>query len=60
MTSRFGVQRYMNGKPTGNFHAGLDPRSPAGRPVHAMDGGIVKIVREWKRAPSKGQNGLGR
>jgi len=47
MTSRFGVQRYLNGKPTGNFHAGLDQRSPAGTPVHAMDGGIVKIVREW-------------
>jgi hypothetical protein len=47
MTSRFAVQRYLNGKPTGNFHAGLDQRSPAGTPVHAMDGGIVKIVREW-------------
>lgn len=47
MTSRFGVQRYMNGKATGNFHAGLDQRSPSGTPVHAVDGGIVKIVREW-------------
>jgi murein DD-endopeptidase MepM/ murein hydrolase activator NlpD len=48
MTSPFGVQRYMNGKPTGNFHGGLDQRSPAGAPVHAVEGGIVKIVREWK------------
>jgi murein DD-endopeptidase MepM/ murein hydrolase activator NlpD len=47
MTSLFGVQRYLNGKPTGNFHGGLDQRSPAGAPVHAVDGGIVKIVREW-------------
>ncbi len=47
MTSPFGVQRYMNGKPTGSFHAGLDQRSPAGTPVRAVDGGIVKIVREW-------------
>ena len=47
MTSPFGVQRYMNGKPTGNFHGGLDQRSPAGTPVHAVDGGIVKIVRKW-------------
>jgi murein DD-endopeptidase MepM/ murein hydrolase activator NlpD len=47
MTSPFGVHRYMNGKPTGNFHGGLDQRSPAGTPVHAVDGGIVKIVREW-------------
>jgi murein DD-endopeptidase MepM/ murein hydrolase activator NlpD len=47
MTSPFGVQRYMNGKPTGNFHGGLDQRSPAGTPVHAVDAGIVKIVRDW-------------
>ena len=47
MTSPFGVQRYMNGKPTGNFHGGLDQRSPAGTPVRAVDAGIVKIVREW-------------
>ena len=47
MTSPFGVQRYMNGKPTGNFHAGLDQRSPAGTPVRAVDGGTVKIVRDW-------------
>jgi murein DD-endopeptidase MepM/ murein hydrolase activator NlpD len=47
MTSLYGVQRYLNGKPTGNFHAGLDQRSPAGTPVHAVDGGVVKIVREW-------------
>jgi hypothetical protein len=47
VTSLFGVQRYMNGKPTGNFHGGLDQRSPAGTPVRAVDGGIVKIVRDW-------------
>ena len=47
MTSRFGVQRYLNGKPTGDFHGGLDQRSPTGTPVHAVDGGVVKIVREW-------------
>jgi murein DD-endopeptidase MepM/ murein hydrolase activator NlpD len=47
MTSPFGVQRYMNGKPTGGFHGGLDQRSRAGTPVHAVEGGTVKIVREW-------------
>ena len=47
MTSPFGVQRYLNGKPTGSAHAGLDQRSPAGTPIHAVDGGVVKIVREW-------------
>ena len=47
MTSPFGVQRYLNGKPTGSAHAGIDQRSPAGTPIHAVDGGVVKIVREW-------------
>jgi len=47
ITSPFGVQRYLNGKPTGDFHGGLDQRSPAGAPVHAVAGGVVKIVREW-------------
>lgn len=47
MTSPFGVQRYLNGKPTGSAHAGLDQRSPAGAPIHAAAGGVVRIVREW-------------
>lgn len=46
-TSPFGVQRYLNGKPTGDFHGGIDQRSPAGTPIHAAAGGVVKIVREW-------------
>src|SRR5258708_11683274 len=44
MTSPFGVQRYMNGKPTGSFHGGIDQRSPAGTPSHPVDAGIVTIV----------------
>ena len=47
MTSLFGVRRYLNGKPTGGFHAGIDQRSPAGTPIRAVSGGVVKIVREW-------------
>ena len=47
MTSPFGVQRYLNGKPTGAIHGGIDQRSPAGAPIHAIDGGVVKIAREW-------------
>jgi murein DD-endopeptidase MepM/ murein hydrolase activator NlpD len=47
MTSPFGVQRYLNGKPTGSAHAGLDQRSPAGAPIHAAAAGTVKFVREW-------------
>src|SRR4051794_16172992 len=47
MTSPYGVQRYLNGKPTGSIHAGIDQRGAAGTPVHAVDGGVVKFAREW-------------
>jgi murein DD-endopeptidase MepM/ murein hydrolase activator NlpD len=47
LTSPFGVQRYYNGKPTGDFHAGLDQRGAEGTPIHAVTGGVVKIVRQF-------------
>jgi len=47
MTSAFGVARYLNGTPTGDYHGGLDQRAPAGTPIHAVAGGVVKIVRAW-------------
>lgn len=45
--SPFGVSRLHNGKPTGEFHGGIDQRSPAGRPIHAVAGGIVKIAQPF-------------
>ena len=45
--SPFGVKRLHNGKPTGEFHAGIDQRSAAGRPVQAVAGGIVKIAQPF-------------
>jgi murein DD-endopeptidase MepM/ murein hydrolase activator NlpD len=45
--SPFGVKRLHNGRPTGEFHAGIDQRSSAGRPVHAVAGGIVKIAQPF-------------
>jgi len=47
MTSPFGVARYLNGAPTGDFHGGLDQRSAAGAPIHAVADGVVRIVRQW-------------
>jgi murein DD-endopeptidase MepM/ murein hydrolase activator NlpD len=47
MTSPFGAQRYQNGKPTGNFHAGFDQRGAAGTPIHAITGGEVKLARDF-------------
>lgn len=46
-TSPFGVQRLHNGKPTGDFHAGIDQRASAGSPVHAIAAGDVKIVQPF-------------
>ncbi|MGC2658400.1 MAG: M23 family metallopeptidase [Bryobacteraceae bacterium] len=47
MTSLFGVRRYHNGKPTGDFHAGIDQRAAAGTPIHAIAAGVVKIVEPY-------------
>jgi murein DD-endopeptidase MepM/ murein hydrolase activator NlpD len=45
--SPFGVKRLHNGKTTGEFHAGIDQRSPAGSPVRAVAGGVVKIAQPF-------------
>lgn len=47
MTSLFGVTRYLNGKPTGDYHAGIDQRGAAGTPIHAIAAGTVKIVQPY-------------
>jgi murein DD-endopeptidase MepM/ murein hydrolase activator NlpD len=48
ITSPFGVTRLHNGKPTGEYHAGLDQRGPLGSPIHAVAAGTVKIVRKFE------------
>jgi murein DD-endopeptidase MepM/ murein hydrolase activator NlpD len=47
-TSAFGVQRYLNGKATGDYHGGIDQRGAAGTPIRAVADGVVKVVRDWK------------
>lgn len=47
MTSPFGVKRMHNGKPTGNYHGGIDQRSPAGRPIRATAAGIVRLAGKF-------------
>ncbi len=47
MNSPYGVQRYYHGKPSGNFHRGLDLRSPTGTPVKATAAGVVKVAHMW-------------
>lgn len=46
--SSFGVQRYHNGKATGQYHRGLDLLSPAGTPVKATAEGKVLVSHMWR------------
>jgi murein DD-endopeptidase MepM/ murein hydrolase activator NlpD len=47
LTSPFGAKRYLNGKATGDFHAGLDQRGKTATPIHAIAAGDVKLVRNF-------------
>jgi len=47
MTSPFGVRRFHNGKPTGEYHGGVDQRTPAGEPVRAVAHGTVTFAQQF-------------
>jgi murein DD-endopeptidase MepM/ murein hydrolase activator NlpD len=47
MTSPFGVQRYQNGVPTGDSHAGWDQRGATGTPIHAITRGKIMLARQF-------------
>ena len=47
MLSPFGVKRLHNGKPTGEFHGGVDQRAAAGSPIRAAAAGEVKIAKPF-------------
>ena len=47
MTSPFGVARLHNGKPTGEYHGGVDQRTPAGEPIRAVAAGTVTFAKEF-------------
>jgi murein DD-endopeptidase MepM/ murein hydrolase activator NlpD len=48
MTSPFGVKRLHNGKPTGEYHGGVDQRTPEGEPIRAVAAGTVKFARPFQ------------
>ena len=48
VNSPFGASRLHNGKPTGDYHGGVDQRGAKGSPIHAATGGTVRIVRMFR------------
>jgi len=46
--SPFGVKRYHNGVPTGDYHKGVDLRSPQGRSIRATAAGTVRIATMYR------------
>jgi len=46
--SPFGVKRLHNGVATGDYHKGVDLRSPSGRPIHAISDGKVQISKMYR------------
>ena len=47
VTSPFGVRRLHNGKPTGEYHGGVDQRTPEGKPIRAIAAGVVKFAKPF-------------
>jgi murein DD-endopeptidase MepM/ murein hydrolase activator NlpD len=47
MTSPFGVKRLHNGKPTGEYHGGVDQRSPEGEAIRAVAAGAVTFAKQF-------------
>ena len=45
MNSPFGVKRIVNGRFTGNYHKGIDQKSPQGQVIHAPESGKVVIAK---------------
>jgi murein DD-endopeptidase MepM/ murein hydrolase activator NlpD len=47
MTSPFGVKRLHNGKPTGEYHGGVDQRTPKGEAIHAVAAGTITFAKQF-------------
>jgi murein DD-endopeptidase MepM/ murein hydrolase activator NlpD len=47
LTSRFGVSRMRNGKPTGDYHGGVDLRAREGQSIRATAAGTIRIARQF-------------
>jgi len=47
MTSPFGVKRLHNGKYTGEYHGGVDQRTPEGEAIRAVAAGTITFAKQF-------------
>jgi murein DD-endopeptidase MepM/ murein hydrolase activator NlpD len=47
VTSPFGVKRMHNGKPTGEYHGGVDQRTPEGEAIRAIADGTIVFAKKF-------------
>jgi murein DD-endopeptidase MepM/ murein hydrolase activator NlpD len=47
MTSPFGVKRLHNGKLTGEYHGGVDQRTPEGEAIRAVTAGTIIFAKQF-------------
>jgi Peptidase family M23 len=47
VTSPFGVKRMHNGKPTGEYHGGVDQRTPEGETIRAIADGTIVFAKKF-------------
>jgi len=47
MTSPFGVKRLHNGKATGEYHGGVDQRTPEGEAIRAVAAGTITFAKQF-------------
>jgi len=48
IVSIYGVERYHNGKPTGEYHKGVDIKAPAGQVIKSITGGRITIAEKLR------------
>jgi murein DD-endopeptidase MepM/ murein hydrolase activator NlpD len=48
MISVYGVTRYHNGVPTGDYHKGIDIKAPQGQRINTITGGKVLIAEQFR------------
>ncbi len=48
LASKYGLLRYHNGKPTGNYHKGIDIKAPSGQIINTITKGQVILAQRFR------------